>query len=162
MTGISVRRNRKNRKIPRKFPPPFDSGGKLCYNKKNADRLKAAKRKIGICRIVRTCHSEPEFPVIASQSSDWRGNPPVRRTTSRGRIPENGTKTMVCMTISCLEFDGDSHESSAHWFGMTVLFGARTSLFKFQFVAPQNDTERVVLHAVNLNLNDCRGQSYQN
>ena len=26
---------------------------------------------------------------------------------------------------------------------MTVLFGARTSLFKFQFVAPQNDTERV-------------------
>ena len=31
----------------------------------------------------------------------------------------------------------------AHWFGMTVLFGARTSLFKFQFVAPQNDTERV-------------------
>ena len=32
---------------------------------------------------------------------------------------------------------------------------------KFQFVKPQNDTERVVLHAVNLNLNDCRGQSYQ-
>ena len=26
---------------------------------------------------------------------------------------------------------------------MTVLFGARTSLFKFQFVAPQNDTKRV-------------------
>ena len=26
---------------------------------------------------------------------------------------------------------------------MTVLFGACTSLFKFQFVAPQNDTERV-------------------
>ena len=35
-------------------------------------------------------------------------------------------------------------------------------LYKFQFVAPQNDIERVVLHAVNLNLNDCRGQSYQN
>ena len=33
---------------------------------------------------------------------------------------------------------------------------------KFRFVAPQNDTERVVLHAVNLNLNDCRGQSYLN
>ena len=39
------------------------------------------------------------------------------------------------MTIGCPEFDGDSHESSAHWFGMTVLFGARTSLFKFQFVS---------------------------
>ena len=26
---------------------------------------------------------------------------------------------------------------------MTVLFGARTSLFKFQFAEPQNDTERV-------------------
>ena len=25
-----------------------------------------------------------EFPVIANQSSDWCGNPPVRRTTSRG------------------------------------------------------------------------------
>ena len=25
----------------------------------------------------------------------------------------------VCMTIGRLEFDGDSHESSAHWLGMT-------------------------------------------
>ena len=25
-----------------------------------------------------------EFPVIASQCAHWRGNPPVRRTTSRG------------------------------------------------------------------------------
>ena len=32
-------------------------------------------------------------------------------------------KRTVCMTISSPEFDGDSHESSAHWFGMTVLFG---------------------------------------
>ena len=33
---------------------------------------------------------------------------------------------------------------------------------KFQFAAPQNDTERVVLHAVNQNPNDCRWQSYLN
>ena len=29
----------------------------------------------------------------------------------------------------------------AHWFGMTVLFGARTSLFKFQFVCLLNKTD---------------------
>ena len=46
-----------------------------------------------------------------------------------------------CMTMGRLEFDGDSHESSAHWFGMTVLFGARTSLFKFQFVCLLNKTD---------------------
>ena len=34
--------------------------------------------------------------------------------------------------------------------------------YKFQFVKPQNDTERVVLHAVNQNPNDCRWQSYLN
>ena len=33
---------------------------------------------------------------------------------------------------------------------------------KFQFTEPQNDTERVVLHAVNQNSNDCRWQSYLN
>ena len=32
-----------------------------------------------------------DFPVIANQYSDWCGNPPVRRTTSRGWAPENGT-----------------------------------------------------------------------
>ena len=35
-------------------------------------------------------------------------------------------------------------------------------LYKFQFTEPQNDTERVVLHAVNQNPNDCRWQSYLN
>ena len=49
-----------------------------------------------------------------------------------------------------------------YFLGMTMLFDARSFLCKFRFVAPQNDTERVVLHAVNLNLNDCRGQSYLN
>ena len=59
----------------------------------------------------------------------WCGNPPVRRTASRGRIPENGTKTTVCMTISRLEFDGDSHESSAHWFlNDSVVRGVRSPL----------------------------------
>ena len=29
-----------------------------------------------------------------------------------------------------------------YFLGMTVLFGARTSLFKFQFIEPQTDTER--------------------
>ena len=38
------------------------------------------------------------------------------------------------MTIGCPEFDGDSHESSAHWFGMTMLFGPCAFLCKFQFV----------------------------
>ena len=31
------------------------------------------------------------------------------------------------MTKSSLEFDGDSHESSEHWFGMTPLFDAQGS-----------------------------------
>ena len=35
------------------------------------------------------------------------------------------------MTMGCPEFDGDSHESSAHWFGMTMLFDALTFLYKF-------------------------------
>ena len=54
------------------------------------------------------------------------------------------------MTMGCLEFDGDSHTRKADWFGMTVLFDAQSFLHKFLFSAPQNDTERVVLHAVNL------------
>ena len=37
------------------------------------------------------------------------------------------------MTKGFLEFDGDSHESSAHWFGMTMLFDAPTFLYKLQF-----------------------------
>ena len=37
------------------------------------------------------------------------------------------------MTMGCPEFDGDSHERSAHWFGMTMLFDALTFLYKFQF-----------------------------
>ena len=49
----------------------------------------------------------------------------------------------VCMTMDYLEFDGDSHESSARWFGMTMLFDALTSLYKFPICVPQNDTERV-------------------
>ena len=38
------------------------------------------------------------------------------------------------MTISCPEVDGDSHESSAHWLGMTMLFEALTYPCKFQFL----------------------------
>ena len=34
---------------------------------------------------------------------------------------------------------------SADWFGMTTLFEAPAFLYKFQFAAPQNDTERVRL-----------------
>ena len=37
------------------------------------------------------------------------------------------------------KFEGDSHESSAHWFGMTRSDDAPNS----KFTAPQNDTERV-------------------
>ena len=65
-----------------------------------------ASRQIGIWRAA-------DFPVIASQFSNWRGNLLVRRTTSRGKIPESGTKRAVCMTIGCPKLDGDSHESSA-------------------------------------------------
>ena len=46
------------------------------------------------------------------------------------------------MTIGCLEFDGDSHESSEHWFGMTVLFGTRTSLYKFHFICLMCKTDK--------------------
>ena len=35
------------------------------------------------------------------------------------------------MTIDHLEFDGDSHTSVSYFLGMTVLFGTRTSLYKF-------------------------------
>ena len=52
------------------------------------------------------------------------------------------------MTIDSTEFDGDSHTRKADWFGMTVLFGACVHLYKFQFVGPQNDTERVRLGAI--------------
>ena len=45
------------------------------------------------------------------------------------------------MTIGCLEFDGDSHESSAHWFGMTMLFDARSFICKFQFIGQLNKTD---------------------
>ena len=38
------------------------------------------------------------------------------------------------MTMGRLEFDGDSHESSAHWFGMTVLFDALLSSTNSQFL----------------------------
>ena len=50
------------------------------------------------------------------------------------------------MTIGYLEFDGDSHESSAHWFGMTMLFEALASRYKYQFVS-------VLTKADNLNTN---------
>ena len=40
----------------------------------------------------------------------------------------------ACMTMGCLEFDGDSHTRKADWFGMTVLFDAQSFLHKFQFV----------------------------
>ena len=52
-----------------------------------------------------------EFPVIASQFSNWRGNLPDRSTISREKIPENGPQSAVCMTISSPKFDGDSHTS---------------------------------------------------
>ena len=45
-----------------------------------------------------------------------------------------------------------------YFLGMTRSDDAPNS----KFTAPQNDTERVVLHAVNQNPNDCRGQSYHN
>ena len=52
------------------------------------------------------------------------------------------------MTMDYLEFDGDSHESSARWFGMTMLFDALTSLYKFPICVPQNDTERVRVETI--------------
>ncbi|MDD7673531.1 MAG: hypothetical protein PUJ12_01910, partial [Oscillospiraceae bacterium] len=60
-----------------------------------------------------------EFPVIASQSSDWRGNPPVRRTTFSWIDTGKRQVRTDCMTISCPEFDGDSHTRKENWFGMT-------------------------------------------
>ena len=37
------------------------------------------------------------------------------------------------MTINSPKFEGDSQVSSAHWFGMTMLFEALASRYKFQF-----------------------------
>ena len=49
------------------------------------------------------------------------------------------------MTINSPKFYGDSHESSAHWFGMTVLFDARSFLDKFQFVFFPRETDMRIL-----------------
>ena len=76
-----------NQKIPGKFPPPFDSGGKLCYNKKNADRVKAAKRKIGIWRAVRTGHSEPVRTTFVGISIEFQA---AYRRTVRSILPFSG------------------------------------------------------------------------
>ena len=51
-----------------------------------------------------------EFPVIASQFSNWRGNLLDRSTISRGDSGKRQDKT-ACMTMGCLKFDGDSHTS---------------------------------------------------
>ena len=48
--------------------------------------------------------------VIANQRARWCGNPPVRSTTSRGKITEQQIRS-VCMTICSPKFDGDSHTS---------------------------------------------------
>ena len=40
------------------------------------------------------------------------------------------TRNMICS----LRYDGDSHTRKENFLGMTVLFGARTSLCKFQFL----------------------------
>ena len=40
------------------------------------------------------------------------------------------------MTMDYLEFDGDSHESSEHWFGMTRSDGAPNSTLSVCFVKP--------------------------
>ena len=71
-----------------------------------------------------------ELPVIASQSADWRGNLPDRSTISQsftGRFREIVQK-------NSLYDDGlpgirwRFPHQCAHWFGMTMLFGARSRL----------------------------------
>ena len=55
------------------------------------------------------------------------------------------------MTIGNPKFDGDSHESSAHWFGMTVLFGACITLIincQFFFSAFVPNTENKLKNPV--------------
>ncbi len=49
------------------------------------------------------------------------------------------------MTMDNLKFDEDSHESSEHWFGMTVLFDALTFLYKFQFAALLRSDTHILL-----------------
>ena len=85
-----------------------------CVQQQNAGRISPPGKHYGLY-IAFPQHTDKlefgEFPVIANQSSDWCGNLLVRRTTSRGRVPENGTKRAVCMTIDSPKFDGDSHTS---------------------------------------------------
>ena len=84
--------------------------GKTGVHKKQGQRLRPDFHPLILDdRAMRT----PNSRSLRTSPLKWCGNPPVRRTTSRGRIPENGTKTTVCITISCLEFDGDSQVSSA-------------------------------------------------
>ena len=60
---------------------------------------------------------------------------PVPPHTSLG-IPGDGKPVPYeWMTINSPKFDGDSHEVVRYFIAMTVLFGAPTSLAKFQFVA---------------------------
>ena len=75
----------------------------------------------------------------------WCGKPPVRRTASRGRIPENGTKTTVCITISCLEFDGDSQVSSALLSRNDNVVRCPVFPLQIPICVPRNDTKRVGL-----------------
>ena len=62
------------------------------------------------------------------------------------------------MTIDHLEFDGDSHTSVSYFLGMTVLFGIRTSLYKFPIYlfavlnAPQSELGHVLSFELKLEL----------
>ncbi|MCI7574728.1 MAG: hypothetical protein MSS94_08375 [Clostridiales bacterium] len=87
-----------------------------CVQQQNAGRISPPGKHYGLY-IAFPQHTDklefdaPSERVIPNQSADWCGNLLVRRTTSRGRVPENGTKRAVCMTIDSPKFDGDSHTS---------------------------------------------------
>ena len=71
------------------------------------------------------------------------------------------------MTIDHLEFDGDSHTSVSYFLGMTVLFGTRTSLYKFPIYlfavlnAPQSELGHVLSLKLKLELVRNQGDEFR-
>ena len=72
----------------------------------------------------------PKLPVIANQSADWCGNPPVRRTMLRKVSTSAGEFTFLVVIITGFLLTGGLPRQCTHWLAMT----AKT--YKHQFVIP--------------------------
>ena len=88
---------------------PFGTIGKTNC----AYRLKSAKRQIGVCR----CASK--FPVIANQSADWCGNPPVERNQVTITTINRGEPVLPGAFRYISHLSGGLPRQCAHWLAMT-------------------------------------------